>query len=236
MYSKNDFMADYLKIKNYLLSSLEILSKARIFGRINIESVLKDEIERDKKRLEELLINIADVSDYLFNVESNNCIEEFVNTEMDYKTDGIRGIGRMSNYIPRFGGYYSKFLCNTSYDEIEIIRNLLKDIIKYGYFLGVYAELEDIKSLKLPKNPYKLLFEKWIPQIYVANFSKSPNLDNEMLYRAKLSYYYFCIKIGKETNFPKKFLQIENVGRDKLVWIFRKYIEAGYLLRFFEVQ
>ena len=63
------------------------------------------------------------------------CIGKFVQTELDYQTDGDRGMGRMSNFVPRLGGYFRKnFLSLNSNKKLlleEKIAKIKSDTEKY---------------------------------------------------------------------------------------------------------
>jgi hypothetical protein len=102
------------------------------------------------------------------------CIDKYVAAEMDYITPGLRGIGRMNEDVPRFGGYFRRQLSGVSKDILDELASLFKQSIYIGYLTHVLTFEEK------PKNPNitspQILFDKWIPGIYVSNIAKVPNL------------------------------------------------------------
>ena len=221
------FLIDYLKIIRYLQNDAkQIIQQIRTFKEDYFKSMLSELEENIIKDFNKFSENI-DIKNLIFSNSVVQCIEKFVNSEMDYYTPGIRGLGRMSTYYPRFGGYYSKFLRNLTQKDIEIVQGTIKDIINYGYYSGFYLEGVENKITSFSPKSFDILFNEWIPPIYVQEFGK--NLDDFLREHAILSNYYFCIKLSNETNLPKKLLRIQRI--DKLFLIIRKYIDAGYILR-----
>lgn len=104
------------------------------------------------------------------------CIDKYIATELDYHTNGIRGIGRMNDNIPRFGGYFRRHLSNLPEEITNELGNLFKQSIYIGYLTHVLTFEEKPKTSVTTSG--QMLFEKWIPEIYVSNIEKAPNLRN----------------------------------------------------------
>ncbi len=221
------FINNYLKIIRYCKeNSNEIVKNVRIFKNEEFKNNISITEEETIKDFRNILVNI---NDYIFSEAALKCIEKFLNSEIDYSTPGIRGMGRMSTHIPRFGGYYAKYLIKLNSTDIGIIKSIIKDILNFGYYISVQLEAAEKKIKKFPEKAFDTLLNEWIPTIYVQKYEKG--LENFLLGNAIFSQYYFCIKLSKESKFPPKFLKINRMGSDKLSLIIRKYIDAGFNLR-----
>lgn len=95
------------------------------------------------------------------------CTEKYVNGELDYLTPGSRGLGRMTDYIPRFGAHFRNSISQLSRDEMEQLKLLLYDLVLSGYLTYV---------LFFEKNPISIqgvqsdeLYKKWLPGIYISD-------------------------------------------------------------------
>ncbi|WP_186673546.1 hypothetical protein [Sporosarcina sp. BP05] len=103
----------------------------------------------------------------------NYCMDEYINAELDIRTAGTRGIGRMSDDIPRFGGYFRKQITKISEEEVIELAHNIKQILYIGYLSHVLS-LEE--TLKTPTTSSEdALFKKWIPGIYASNIGDIPD-------------------------------------------------------------
>jgi hypothetical protein len=93
------------------------------------------------------------------------CIEKFVIAEMDYSTDGKKGIGRFTEDTPRFGGYYRKSLKNLEKEKSDEFAEIMSSLIKKAYVSSIL--LTDTKEISI--NDKDSLFKIWIPKIYTFN-------------------------------------------------------------------
>ena len=94
------------------------------------------------------------------------CIGEYVQAELDFHTSGKRGIGRMTDDVPRFGAYFGKWLKNMESLDLFLFENIIRDTILAGYLCQVICEnpLKDV----IPPTGHQL-YEKWIPTIYASD-------------------------------------------------------------------
>ena len=98
------------------------------------------------------------------------CINSFVETELDYKTPGERGLGRITTETPRFGAYYRDELKNLDRGKIENIAQCIHDIILMGYtFWAIYTG-KTVQSGKYSDG--KVLYKKWIELAYAGDPSE----------------------------------------------------------------
>ena len=153
----------------------------------NIETVMslitntfrkeQDILNRIKPRFEQLKLKI--------NTEIfNHCVEKYINAELDFKTPGNRGLGRMTDNIPRFGAYFRKKLSKLSQNDLDNLYIKIQDIIISGYLVHALF-MEEVAN-----NPVitdgETLYEKWIPGIYASSpFEMGKNLSN---------IFYICIE------------------------------------------
>src|SRR3989344_623972 len=152
------------------------------------------------------------------------CIEKFVQSELDYQTQGSRGLGRSSDHWPRLGAYFRKAFTGLSAEEVKELDVLLTSLVMKCYlFLILVADNPKEVSKTIPS---ATLYEKWVPQIYTFDFSgMSENTGNLMLAVAH-----------SPLELTKNFLRAHGMksgffGGDKTDEILNGYITAGIALR-----
>ena len=92
-----------------------------------------------------------------FNFEAiNYCLEKFVDSELDYITQGERGIGRMTNNIPRLGGYFRKQISKLNNEEHEKLYLLIQELLIRGYLARILFVEEKLENAKFKNG--ELLF------------------------------------------------------------------------------
>lgn len=104
------------------------------------------------------------------------CLDEYIRTELDFKTPGDRGLGRVSTSIPRLGAYFRKQLAGFTNEELQELHFLIEGIILSGY-LGhaLFAEERVVRSKDLDEIA---IYNIWIPNIYCdASALKAELLD-----------------------------------------------------------
>lgn len=132
----------------------------------NLKTMLKSKFEMFKKEFNGELI------EYSFRI--------FITAELDFRTSGDRGLGRVSEQIPRFGGYYRKQLSRIGQGKIIELYNLIHKIMLRAYLTGVLMLSEDLEKAAITNE--QELFERWIPNIYVTPFnSLGSGLQNALL-------------------------------------------------------
>jgi hypothetical protein len=180
-----------------------------------------------------------EIEDYILSKSVKECIKEYVRTEMDFITPGIRGIGRISTSPPRFGGYFSKHLRKLDKKELDEISNIITEIVFCGYYTELKIELL-AGSLKKPKGfEYDHLYKKWIPSIYGTNMTYSlPEGIKGLIEDSHInSNIYFFYKVGEKTSFPKNSINVDKIfDGGTLQTIISFYVDAGFILRYLEVS
>ena len=167
----------------------------------------------------------------LLNIEAISfCIDNYLTAEMDYHTQGNRGLGRMSDNIPRFGGYFRKPLSSLSQEDKAQLLTYFQDIILRGYL--VHALFAEAKIDKPIQTDITTIYEKFIPSIYMTNPSNMGEKLQNVLYAS----------INTAMNDIKSFLDKKGMkgggffSTDKTDYILIYYPLAGFVIRAIEVR
>ncbi len=185
------------------------------------------------KHMEEELISIGKEFEKLKQVVNvnfiTNCIQQFISAELDYETPGIRGLGRLSTSIPRFGAYFRKHLSELSLEDIGKMYALIQNVIVMGYLFHALFIEKEVQNPKITST--EQLYENWIPYIYSSGRSS-------MTERARNALFNFSAPAYKEL---KEFMSRCNfkgggfLVRDKTNDIILYYAIGGFMLRRSEV-
>lgn len=158
------------------------------------------------------------------------CLEKYINAELDYKTLGDRGLGRVSTYIPRLAAYFRKQISNLSYQEIDELYYLIQDLILRGYLVRVLFVEDTLRPSTVSDG--KELYEAWVPGIY----AESPSQMSVDMQKA------FAVCIDSALTEIKAFFSKHNMkgggifSKDKTDEILMYYPFAGFGLRFEETR
>ena len=160
------------------------------------------------------------------------CLEKYIGAELDYKTPGSRGLGRMTTITPRFGAYFRKPLSKLSSKELNELYFLIQDLCLKGYSMSAIFAEWPARNAKLSDGV--LLFEKWIPCIYVINPCElDPRLWDIIETHATITIMKIHVFMGQHGK--KSDTLFNRVGRllsgDKVNEILLCYASAGYSLR-----
>lgn len=151
---------------------------------------LRSEIDMPECKIEHLeaamasiIMEISDQQEFLSRIKSkfeqfkkrydgkriSYCLEKYINAELDFTTPGNRGIGRIGEYVPRFGAYFRKGLSNMSEVDLSKLYEIIQDLILRGYLVHVLFIEESVRDSAISSG--KELYEKWIPGIYSSDSS-----------------------------------------------------------------
>lgn len=110
----------------------------------------------------------------------NYCVEKFVQTELDFITPGDRGIGRLTETLPRLGAYFRNPLSNFDKTELDELDTLITKLITKGYlFSAIINGQPKEKTLSFTDEE---LYREWIPKIFTFNLNViSDNAGNLLL-------------------------------------------------------
>ena len=108
------------------------------------------------------------------------CIEKFVDAELDFHSPGNRGIGRISEAIPRYGAYFKRFLQPLEQDSLARVRMLIEDQVLVGYLSHCYWCEEPLGEPTITDG--ETLFRAWIPVVYSSAARGAMNEDFAQLF------------------------------------------------------
>jgi len=191
-------------------------------------SDLKSTLDGQESMLESLEVDFSKLISEFNSEAIAYCLKKYIESELDYTTLGSRGIGRMTDNIPRFGAYFRKPLSILSNQELNKLYYLMQDLCIRGYLnSALYIKWREISSKLSDKD---LLFKEWIPSIYVINpYEFSPeiwDITKINIALTKIEIYEFMRKhqIIRNTIFKR-------VSEDRVSGILEYYAVAGYSLR-----
>lgn len=158
--------------------------------------------------------------------------DRFVGSEMDWKTDGARGFGRVTEAVPRLAGWQRGGFSHLRNAEAEIIMKKVAEILLRGYGVNLLMEGVIRKQIYEPQVVSEEQFwEKWVPLLY----------GSPMAIEALAPFKPVIQHITEQETEAVK-LALANVGvrigfmaRPRLWAIVNGYLESGVLLRQLEV-
>lgn len=100
----------------------------------------------------------------------SNCLSSYVAAELDYQAAGTRGIGRMSDAIPRFAAAHRNEFSNFSPSVLAQFGWSIERHILCGY---LFYDIIPFLDLGKSRGPFdestfdnESLFDRWLPLIY----------------------------------------------------------------------
>ena len=156
------------------------------------------------------------------------CLEKYINSELDSKTPGDKGLGRMTTVIPRLGAYYRKQMAGLQSKDLSELNGLIQRIILIAYLVRpLFVE----NPLSKPKLSEKKLYEAWIPTIYSGNNPLSESVFDTI-------DTFTCATVDSLLDLFTKYGIGKNrlFGKDKKMNILFRYCVAGYYLRIVEID
>ncbi len=95
------------------------------------------------------------------------CAVDFVESELDWKTEGSRGYGRLTESIPRLAGWQREGFSRLDRTAADALRGKVAASLTRGYAISMLMEGAVRKQIYQPQNVTKQqLWEKWIPLLY----------------------------------------------------------------------
>lgn len=192
-------------------------------------SAMLDAFAQEKQIFDMIKPRYEELKNY-FDVEKiGKCIDRYITSELDFITLGNRGIGRMTEAIPRLGGYFRNVLSKMDEAVLLELYNIIRDLILRGYLVHFLFMEKEIKSTVVTGSTK--LFDDWVPQIYVNDPSEmKPNLQN-------VFFASIDTAVAKFKNFQKAY-KMKSGGffsLDKTGSILIYYAGAGFGLRTIEI-
>ncbi len=158
----------------------------------------------------------------------SNCVEQFVQAELDFITPGERGIGRLTEALPRLGAYFRGTLSNLEKIELDKLDTLIKKLIIKGYLFS--AIINGQPKEKTLSSSNEELYRQWIPKIFTFNLNVISNNAGNLLLTIT----------ENDLQKIKDLLHLHNMrggglfNRDKTEDILMHYIIAGVSLYYIE--
>jgi hypothetical protein len=102
------------------------------------------------------------------------CLEQLLTAELDWRTEGERGLGRASTYIPRLGAHFRKQIRDLHPADADQLYGILQDVALRGYL--TMALLPDNPRPAVVFEPSEI-YRRWLPLIY----SQSSKLGDSLV-------------------------------------------------------
>ena len=94
------------------------------------------------------------------------CVDGFIFSELDTRSKERKGVGRMSDLVPRFAGVYGEQLLRLPQRTLQAIGEMIKDVVVCGYVQKTMLLSEDCTPLYASGEE---LYDVWMPQIYLVD-------------------------------------------------------------------
>jgi len=98
------------------------------------------------------------------------CFSPYIRAELDFRTLGDRGLGRVSTSIPRLGAYFRKPMSRLSDVELRDLYGIIQDLMLRGYFTRALLLETPPKRAVLTAAPE--LYETWLAGFYSSDPSQ----------------------------------------------------------------
>ena len=95
------------------------------------------------------------------------CIDRYCGAELDFATPGDRGLGRISEHIPRYGAYFRKSLARMDSTDLARVKELLVQHVLGGYLAHALLTEDPLEESKYECG--EGLFETWLPGVYSSD-------------------------------------------------------------------
>ncbi|GEM_PF-5726194 len=140
---------------------------------LHVQKSLLDQIVDDPKTCERIKKHSEQINRVLSSANINYCLNLYIDAELDYETAGNRGLGRVTEAVPRLGAFFRRHISKLSTADLESLRIGMRVQCLLGYMTHViFLEDEiiaDASSLYADE-----LYKEWVPTIYSNIFSELP--------------------------------------------------------------
>ena len=173
-------------------------------------------------------------------IEARYAAKKFFTSEMDWLTPGQRGMGRVTEYEPRFAAKYRSGLKNSDLSTTNI-QSLFHQHMFLGYLFVEYL-FESYYEKTVPRPSAGLgientMFTEWVPLLYSEG--GAPSFDAMMTDQAGESQYWPVKSLWMESTLEpiKRLLKSYRVELDdesRLMML--RYFDAGIAFRLIEAK
>lgn len=109
----------------------------------------------------------------------DHCLDRFIQAELDFESPGNRGLGRLSEAVPRYGAHYRRHLRRLDPEELSTIDSLIRTQVLTGYLSFVLPREEPVESTGVGDGNH--LFRQWIPHIYSSSLANAADEESRTL-------------------------------------------------------
>lgn len=160
------------------------------------------------------------------------CATEFVQSEMDWQTEGARGYGRLTESIPRLAGWLRDGFSRLGAAAAHALGAKVADAMLRGYGLSLLIEGVARNQIYRPQSVNKeQLWEKWILLLYGSPASADALSPLKQMVRrvAEAETQKFRSALSEAG------IRIGFMAGPRLAAVVNGYLESGVLLRQLEV-
>jgi hypothetical protein len=158
----------------------------------------------------------------------SGCVDQFLDAEFDHATPGARGLGRMTDELPRLAALHRKRLRDADPEDMGCLRELVRDHILCGYLLARFAARLSGEDLR---DADDVFYRRWISLIYsqagasaiTGALGDAPQGRDRPIWE---------VATARRVLYRMRTLGIEPSTRERL--ILTKYFESGVLLALLE--
>ncbi len=197
-----------------------VLSKAILAGQFSDDQETVNQIERIWKDLEPVLN--AKAIDY--------CLTQYVQAELDFESPSKRGLGRVTEVIPRLGAFFRKPMSRISKEDLNELKTLIETQCLLGYLTHIFFCENEIVDVS--HTDHEQIYTAWLPSIY-SNDLGDMSEDMEQLF----SLCSFRGKHGLKSFFDAHGMKAGFFQSDDMAdVIILYYFAAGFILRETELK
>jgi len=102
------------------------------------------------------------------------CLRQYIWAELDYKTPGTRGLGRVTTDTPRFAAHYRQHVGTLDSNGQSFLYYAIQDIILTSYM--TYALLAAAPISARTYHGSDELYRRWLPLIYSSAGKPKPGV------------------------------------------------------------
>lgn len=164
----------------------------------------------------------------------NYCLKQFLQAEFDWKSPGDRGLGRLSEAIPRLAAHFRKTFSKLSNEQLNLLDEVITNLIIKAY---LYQMLLSALEIELRVKTKDDMYKEWIPRIYsseadiLSKYCEVPHLLKVIEF-----VFYGDIEKIKEA-FKECKLKAGFFSSSKTIdSILYGYLNAGFLLRLIDAN
>jgi hypothetical protein len=158
------------------------------------------------------------------------CIDRFIESELDTVNQDTCGLGRKDDTYPRLAPYIEANLTEFTSENMFAFKLLLFDLVKSGYDFMVLMECTGGKGLKTPRlTTFEQLFLKWANSVYEFDFDTLG--PAAAIFRDKFAIAR--LRSLADELVPFGLFELF-AGDARLQHVFRMYVVAGLVLRLTE--